>query len=133
MSLTDALLLDAAPFEVWIALRGDGQKGSGTQSDPYDGSVKTEPDITITVLDNPDANDRREAVATANNTLFDGDVVTISGVTGTGASSWNGTFPVYGCASTSFKYYMQSVPAGTAGGLSVPANKLIFRFDDVMA
>src|SRR5713101_2003927 len=38
MSLLDALLLDPPPFDVWIALRTDGAKGSGTQSDPYDGS-----------------------------------------------------------------------------------------------
>ena len=39
MSLIDALLLDPAPFEVWIACRTDGLKGSGTASDPYDGST----------------------------------------------------------------------------------------------
>ena len=40
MSLLDALLLDPAPFNVWIALRTDGLKGSGTASDPYDGSTQ---------------------------------------------------------------------------------------------
>jgi len=39
MSLLDALLLDPAPFNVWIAKRTDGLKGSGTASDPYDGST----------------------------------------------------------------------------------------------
>ena len=39
MSLLDALLLDPAPFNVWIAVRADGLKGSGTASDPYDGST----------------------------------------------------------------------------------------------
>lgn len=38
MSLLDAFLLDPAEFEVWIAIRQDGAKGSGTASDPYDGS-----------------------------------------------------------------------------------------------
>ena len=38
MSLTDALLLDPAPFQVWIAYRTDGIKGCGTITDPYDGS-----------------------------------------------------------------------------------------------
>lgn len=37
MSLLDALLLDPAPFDVWIAVRTDGMKGSGTASDPYHG------------------------------------------------------------------------------------------------
>jgi len=40
MSLTDALLLEGFydAKDVWIALRTDGVYGSGTQSDPYDGS-----------------------------------------------------------------------------------------------
>lgn len=40
MSLLDALLLDPAPFNIWIAFRTDGIKGSGTISDPYDGSTQ---------------------------------------------------------------------------------------------
>ena len=36
MSLLDALLLDPAPFHIWIAARTDGIKGSGTLNDPYD-------------------------------------------------------------------------------------------------
>ena len=39
MSLLDALLLDPYPLEIWIAYRTDGIKGSGTASDPYDGST----------------------------------------------------------------------------------------------
>jgi hypothetical protein len=35
MSLTDALLLDPYRFNVYLAVRADGQKGSGTISDPY--------------------------------------------------------------------------------------------------
>src|SRR2546426_5334996 len=128
MSLTDALLLDAAPFEVWIALRGDGQKGSGTQSDPYDGSVIAGPNITITDLNN--AGDAREAVATANNTLLDGDVVTVSEPMSS-QDAWYGSFPIYGRTSTSFKYYMQSIPAAGAAASSV-AKKLSFRFDEAM-
>src|SRR5437870_9274218 len=38
MGLSNALLLDPYPFEIWIALRTDGQKGTGTLNDPYDGS-----------------------------------------------------------------------------------------------
>jgi len=41
MSLFDALLLEPAPFEVWIAYRTDGIKGSGTLNDPWDGSSQT--------------------------------------------------------------------------------------------
>ena len=39
MSLCDALLLEGTRINVWIALRGDGQKGSGTQVDPYNGGT----------------------------------------------------------------------------------------------
>jgi hypothetical protein len=41
MSLLDALLLDPAPFNVWITVRADGIKGSGTVGDPYNGSTQT--------------------------------------------------------------------------------------------
>lgn len=47
MSLLDALLLDPAPFEVWIAYRTDGLKGSGTASDPYDGSTQAKFDARM--------------------------------------------------------------------------------------
>ena len=47
MSLIDALLLDPAPFEVWIACRTDGLKGSGTASDPYDGSTAARLDARL--------------------------------------------------------------------------------------
>jgi hypothetical protein len=41
MSLLDALLLDPAPFQFWIAKRTDGVKGSGlTPGDPWDGSTQ---------------------------------------------------------------------------------------------
>ena len=40
MPLIDALFLDPAPFDVWIAYRTDSIKGSGTASDPWDGSPK---------------------------------------------------------------------------------------------
>jgi hypothetical protein len=38
MSLLDALLLDPARLDVWIALRADGVKGSGTESDRTTGA-----------------------------------------------------------------------------------------------
>ena len=41
MSLLDALLLESSRINVWIAYRTDGIKGSGTLSDPYDGSSAT--------------------------------------------------------------------------------------------
>lgn len=52
MSLVDALLLEPYrdPREVYIALRTDGLKGSGTIDDPYDGSRKSFSSISITNL-----------------------------------------------------------------------------------
>ena len=41
MNRVDALLLDPSPFEIWIAVRSGGAKGSGTLNDPYDGSTST--------------------------------------------------------------------------------------------
>ncbi len=41
MSLLDSLFLDPAPFDVWVAIRTDGIKGSGTLNDPYDGSTQS--------------------------------------------------------------------------------------------
>lgn len=58
MSLLDALLLDPAPFDIWIAARTDGVNGSGTLNDPYDGSTQARFDaimkaITIQTESNP--------------------------------------------------------------------------------
>ena len=39
MSLLDALLLDPAPFHIWVAVRSDLQRGSGTVSDPFHGGM----------------------------------------------------------------------------------------------
>lgn len=51
MSLMDALLLDPAPFEIWIAYRTDGIAGSGTASDPYDGSSQAKFDAILSSLE----------------------------------------------------------------------------------
>ena len=42
MSLTDALFLEPYPFEIWIAYRTDGIKGSGTLNDPFGATSATE-------------------------------------------------------------------------------------------
>ena len=47
MSLLDALLLDPAPFDVWVALRSDGIRGRGTQSDPFAGGAVQGAGISI--------------------------------------------------------------------------------------
>ena len=58
MSLLDALLLEpydlsggsTGPGEVWIAMRTDGVKGSGTQTDPWDGSTAAKFDALMQAL-----------------------------------------------------------------------------------
>jgi hypothetical protein len=50
MSLLDAFLLDPAPFEVWIAKRTDGITGTGTASDPWDGSTQAKFDARMSEL-----------------------------------------------------------------------------------
>ena len=40
MSLTDALLLEAYPLDVWVSYRTNGIKGRGTQQDPLNGSTQ---------------------------------------------------------------------------------------------
>jgi hypothetical protein len=40
MSLIDAFFLEPYAFATYIANRNDGQKGSGTLTDPWDGSTQ---------------------------------------------------------------------------------------------
>ncbi len=48
MALLDALLLDPCRMDVCIsATRSDGAAGSGTQSDPYDGSTRARFDAAM--------------------------------------------------------------------------------------
>jgi hypothetical protein len=50
MSLLDALFLDPAPLNVWIAVRTDGIKGSATLNDPWDGSTAAKFDQRMSEL-----------------------------------------------------------------------------------
>lgn len=47
MSLLEALLLDPVRINVWIAYRDDNIAGTGTQSDPYDGSTAAKLDTVL--------------------------------------------------------------------------------------
>src|SRR5437899_5908058 len=116
MSLTEALLLDPYPFEVWIAARTDGVRGSGTQADPWNGSSIPYPEVSVASLT---ASGSEATVVTSSNHGFaNGDMVTISGVARTDPSHifYVGTFPIYGATSNSFKYAMLGVPNSTAAG-----------------
>ena len=50
MSLLDSFLLDPHAFHVWIAYRTDGNKGSGTVNDPYNGSTQAAFDAAMAGL-----------------------------------------------------------------------------------
>jgi hypothetical protein len=93
MSLLDALLLEgyAEPREVWVAVRTDGIKGSGTQADPYDGSTGHGPVASATL-----SYDATLVIAftRANHGYSTGDIVEISGVTGPSASQFNGAHAI---------------------------------------
>ena len=77
------------------------------------------------------SNAREATAACSGHSLLEGDVVTISGVTGDGKTQWSGTFRIYSVTTTSFKYWMPQAPSAAAGG-SPTAAKVIFRFDDLM-
>src|ERR1051326_1162708 len=135
MSLTDALLLDPYPFDYYLAYRTDGVKGTGSSiNDPYDCSTSYAAPISVTNL----ANTGQEATATVSSVagIANGDVFTISGVTGAGATRWHGTFPIYGVdtMTNSFKYYMTGQPtaAPTVGDVKTAAKVTGFQFDDIM-
>lgn len=134
MGLTDALLFEAQPFEVWVGWR-DGIKGSGTLNDPWDASTKYASSIGLSQITNT-GGDPLEATATTQtaHSYSDGDVVTIDGVTGAGSARWNGTFVIYAATGTTFKYYMLGQPADAAVATGATVSKVIaFRFDEIMS
>jgi len=88
--LSDSLLLDAAKLDVWIAVRADGVKGTGTESDPFDGSMRPKPLLTGITISHSGA----EAMVTANNHGYaNGNIIVIAGASGTDGALYNGTFP----------------------------------------
>src|SRR6266545_7977103 len=129
MSLLDALLLDPQKLDVWIALRNDGVKGTGTEEDPYDGSVRAKSiptGITITHSNNV------ATVANATNHGYaNGSVVVIAGVTGDDAPLYNWTFFIYGVTSNGFSYTMVAAPQANATG-TLTCTPDPYQFDAVM-
>jgi hypothetical protein len=136
MSLLDAMLLDPYrdPREVWIALRTDGQRGSGTVDDPYNGSAHPSKVLQVTLSIPDPTNKPAEALATtaSSHGFADDDVVRITGATGASADLWNGDFVVFEANTTSFKCQMRRPPEAPAGGDPV-ALQLVFGFDEAMA
>lgn len=90
MSLLDALLLEPYrdPHEVYIALRSDGLKGSGTIDDPYDGGTRFGLALSATLL----CERRKFVVGTASaHGLVVNVIVKIAGVKGAGEGWFNAT------------------------------------------
>lgn len=115
--------------EVFIGWRTDGIAGTGTQSDPLDGSTNLSAPLPVTTL----INIGQEATAVVNKHGYtNGDVVVIAGVTGDGAKRWNGSFIIYSVASYSFKYRMTGVPVAKSAGTISASKVMAFRFDEIM-
>jgi hypothetical protein len=127
MALSDALLLDPAPFNFWLAARTDGIKGSGyTPNDPYNAT----PSRKITLVNNGMT---ATASLAAGHGLQNGESVVISGVTGPSENLWNGTFAISNVGPTSFQYTMSSSPSWPATGTIVMAKvSAATTFDELM-
>ena len=130
MSLLDALLLDPYPFNVWIAYRTDGIKGSGTASDPYDGSPVFAVAKSITSLA------RTGTVATATlasgHGYVNGETVFMAGATGNDATFYNGFFTIQNVQATSFDYIMAGSPAASAVGTITATKATGIKLDGVL-
>ena len=128
MSLLDSLLLDPARLDVWIALRTDGVKGTGTESDPYDGSVRPKPVLTgITI-----SRSGNIATVTANNHGYpNGSLVVIAGATGPDGAYYNGTFGISNVTQNTFDYGMTGTPGASATG-SLTCTLDPYEFDALM-
>src|SRR6266851_2717981 len=96
MSLMDSLLLDPVDMDIWVAPRTDGVLGSGTEEDPYDGSVRATPLLTVSSLTS--SGNTATAIAT-NHGFKSGQLVRITGVSSGNnpdydSAYYNGTFAI---------------------------------------
>jgi hypothetical protein len=118
MSLLDALLNEGYrdPRDIYIALRADGQKGSGTIDDPYSGTSVLHPAVTISTLNR--SGTTATAVTSGNHGFANGDLVTISRVNIQLSSQpdvdYAGTFAITVTGSNSFTYTMLDVPSSSS-------------------
>src|SRR5436190_635754 len=139
MNLLESLLLEGYrdPHEIYISLRADSQKGSGTIDDPYDGGTRLSKSFNVT-LNNDDVSDsaNRTVLATlgagAVHDLTEADVVRISGLTGSGLA-YAGDFVAFAVSASSFKYNVPipftSTPPANAGASSA---RVIYSLDEVL-
>ncbi len=120
MSLLDALLLDSYRMNLWVAYRTDGVTGSGTQSDPFDGSTQAKFDglmnampILVTSLTYVGTT---ATVTAINHGFANASTVVINGVTGTSAGLFNGSFVISYVDANTFTYTMSSTPSSAPSG-----------------
>jgi len=134
MSLLDAILLEPHrdAKNVWIALRSDGNNGSGTEDDPYHGGVKFEAPINVTHLEQDTIATTAVATTDGNHDYSDGDLVGIGGATGSGSEFYNGTFVIRSASGNTFKYDMTDDPGGAASGSSIQARRMVLQLDVVL-
>jgi len=133
MSLLDALLLEPYrdPKEIYIALRSDGQLGSGTASDPYSGDKRAGTafqGMTLTF-------NKREFLATAyNHGLSPSSNIKISGVRGPDADKYNRTWLPTEFEFLGTHHIKFTLPSGVAD-LSAPpdAPRGDYRLNDSIA
>jgi hypothetical protein len=110
MSLSDALLTEGwrDPREIYIALRSDGLRGSGTIDDPYDGGARLGSPVGASVT-----LDRKEVIVgtTSPHGFALNDTVQITGVSGPSEAIFNTVFNVLQVLSpTEFRISLGSVP-----------------------
>jgi hypothetical protein len=65
-------------MDVWVAVRSEGVKGSGAENDPYDGSTRPYPAVSISNLTK--SGTTATAATSTDHGFATGDWVTISGV-----------------------------------------------------
>jgi hypothetical protein len=127
MSLLDALLLEEpTPLgqEIHIALRTDAVAGSGTALDPYDGGTRLGPTLPATLSFDPlDV----MAIVQGDDAHGFSSSVTISGVTGESADSYNQSFSgtnFQSIDSYAFKVRLAAAPSDQSppGPPQIPSN-----------
>lgn len=128
MSLIDALLLDPARIDVYVALRQDESSGSSTHSDPWNGGLRlATTEVSVSSLSI--ASQTATLTTASAHGYADGDLVLISGATD---PLLNGVFFVLNKTATTFQISTNEVATSAAGSLKV-RKVTELRFDTIMA
>ncbi|MBI3867462.1 MAG: hypothetical protein HY299_02940 [Verrucomicrobia bacterium] len=142
MSLTDALLLDPAPLEIYIAIRSDNAKGSGTQDDPWNGGLRNSPVYSVTAVSITSVANGYTVTITPSPTqpFQTNDIIQMSSFTGVNGELLNGSFFVTSTGMGTFSYFVQyaggqneAPPLPTGSYAASPTCRLDpYLFDEVM-